>query len=66
MRYKTGPVLAGMLSLGLLAGCGSDNQVTRYEPGVYKGKQDAAASEEAAERRADPLRDRAQSGFADR
>ncbi len=57
-------ILAGVLGAVLLAGCGDD--VTMYEPGVYKGKQDEAATEEAAERRADALRDRAQTGFADR
>ncbi|WP_290653506.1 hypothetical protein [Aquisalimonas sp.] len=51
------------LSLGLLAGCGD---VTLYEPGVYKGSGDETASEEAAERRADALRDRAQAAHTDR
>lgn len=57
-------VAAAVLGLALLGGCGSD--VTMYEPGVYKGKQDASASEEAAEQRAGDLRDRAMTGFADR
>lgn len=64
MRYNKTMILAGILGAGLLAGCGDD--VTMYEPGVYKGKQDPAATEEAAERRSDALRDRAQAGFADR
>ena len=64
MRHSKTMILAGILGAGLLAGCGDD--VTMYEPGVYKGKQDEAATEEAAERRSDALRDRAQAGFADR
>ena len=51
------------LSLALLAGC---SDVTLYEPGVYKGSGDDTASEEAAERRAGSLRDRAQQAHTDR
>lgn len=48
-----------------ISGCGGSD-VTMYEPGVYQGKQDATASQEAAEARAEDLRNRAQTGFADR
>ena len=51
-------------SLIVLVGC-SDG-VTIYEAGVYKGQEDPAASEEAAERRAGPLRERAQQAHTDR
>lgn len=65
MPNKPSLVLCVFLGAGLVAGCGSD-RVTMYEPGVYKGKQDAAASEEAAERRAGDLRSRAERGLTDR
>lgn len=51
-------------SLSLLVACGSD--VTIYEAGVYKGKHDETATEEAAQRRSGDLRDRAQTGMTDR
>lgn len=66
MRQKPALVLAGLLGLVLLSGCGSEDGVTMYEPGVYKGKQDASATEEAAERRSGELRNRAGSAFEDR
>ncbi|MCK8514803.1 hypothetical protein M0534_00455 [Methylonatrum kenyense] len=65
MPRKPLHLLALVLLSGALAACGSE-QTTMYEPGVYKGKEDAAASEEAAERRSGALRSRAERGFADR
>jgi hypothetical protein len=49
--------------IGLLAGCGD---VTQHEPGVYKGKPDPIASEEAAQSRSGPLRERGDLAFTDR
>lgn len=65
MPYKA--ILAVLLvgSLFLLSACDTSD-VTMYEPGVYKGKQDEMATEEAAERRQDQLRDRAMTGMTDR
>lgn len=51
------------LVMVVVAGC---SDVTMYEPGVYKGSGDDTASEEAAERRAGSLRDRAQTAHTDR
>lgn len=51
------------VSLALLAGC---SDVTLYEPGVYKGSVDPTASEEAAERRADDMNERALQAYTDR
>ncbi len=65
MPIKSSVALASVLGMFLLSGCGAPD-VTMYEPGVYKGKQDAAASEEAAAAREGPLRERAQTSFTDR
>lgn len=65
MPRKPFQLLALMVLSVMITACGSDS-VTMYEPGVYKGKQDAAASEEAAENRSGELRSRAERGFADR
>ncbi len=64
MPNKAMLALAAAASLSLLTACGSD--VTIYEAGVYKGKHDETATEEAAQRRQDQLRDRAMTGMTDR
>lgn len=65
MPFKSSLAATTVLGVALvLSGCGSD--VTMYQPGEYQGKQDASASQEAAERREGDLRNRAESGFADR
>ncbi|MCC5857733.1 MAG: hypothetical protein JJT90_06240 [Ectothiorhodospiraceae bacterium] len=64
MPTKAMLALVATMSLFLLIACGSD--VTIYEAGVYKGKHDETATEEAAQRRQDQLRDRAMTGMTDR
>ncbi len=65
MPYKTVWVVLALSGLFLLAACDSSD-VTMYEPGVYKGKPDEMATEEAAAARRDQLRDRAMTGMTDR
>ena len=55
--------LVGGGSLLLLTACGD---VTMYEPGVYKGKHDESATEEAVQQRSGDLRERATAGQTDR
>lgn len=43
-----------------------DSGVTVHEPGVYKGQNDDSATKEAADRRAEPLRQRALTAMTDR
>ncbi|MCP1673606.1 hypothetical protein J2T57_000705 [Natronocella acetinitrilica] len=62
MPKKSFLALFGAGSLFLLTACGD---VTMYEPGVYKGKHDESATEEAVQARTSDLRDRA-SGQTDR
>ncbi|MBA4741233.1 MAG: hypothetical protein H2060_00830 [Azoarcus sp.] len=57
-------VALAFASVSLLSACDSD--MTVYEPGVYKGKHDETATREAAQQRAEPLRERALSGMTDR
>lgn len=64
MPYKAMLVALALASVSLLSACDSD--MTVYEPGVYKGKHDETATREAAQQRAEPLRERALSGMTDR
>lgn len=64
MPYKAMLVALAFASVSLLSACDSD--MTVYEPGVYKGKHDETATREAAQQRAEPLRERAMSGMTDR
>lgn len=64
MPYKAMRVVLAVASLSLLAAC--DSGVTVHEPGVYKGKHDETATKEAAQRRAEPLRERALLAHTDR
>lgn len=64
MPYKTLLAVLMIVSAALLSACDSD--MTVYEPGVYKGNQDEMATQEAAQRRAGPLRERALVGMTDR
>ncbi len=63
MPNKSVLALCGAGCLFLLSACGD---VTMYEPGVYKGKHDETATEEAVQQRSGDLRERAQSGMTDR
>ncbi|MDN3519251.1 hypothetical protein QWY84_16675 [Aquisalimonas lutea] len=63
MPKRTTLCAVAVVTLMLLAGC---SDVTMYEPGVYKGSGDDTASEEAAEARADDLRERARTAHTDR
>lgn len=64
MPYKAMLVALASASLLLLSAC--ESEVSFHEPGVYKGKQDETASEEAAQRRQDELRERARAAMTDR
>ncbi len=64
MPYKAMLAALAVVSVALLSACEPD--VIVHEPGVYKGKPDETATQEAAERRAQPLRDRALTGMTDR
>lgn len=64
MPYKAMLVALALASLSLLSACGSE--VTMHEPGVYKGKVDESATQEAAQRREEPLRERALTAMTDR
>ena len=64
MPYKTMLIALAVTSLTLLSAC--DQEVVFHEPGVYKGKPDETASQEAAQRRESQLRDRAMTGMTDR
>jgi len=63
MPYKAKLVALAIAGLFLTA---CDSGVTVHEPGVYKGKQDETATKEAADRRAEPLRQRALTAMTDR
>lgn len=63
MPYKAKLVALAIAGLFLTA---CDTGVTVHEPGVYKGKQDETATKEAADRRAEPLRQRALAAMTDR
>ncbi len=63
MSYKAMLVSLAIAGLALTA---CDSGVTVHEPGVYKGKSDEMATKEAADRRAEPLRQRAQAAMTDR
>lgn len=63
MPYKAMLVALAVAGL-LLTAC--DSGVTVHEPGVYKGKGDETATKEAADRRAEPLRQRALVAMTDR
>lgn len=63
MPYKS---LLLALAVGALALTACDSGVTVHEPGVYKGKKDESATKEAADRRAEPLRERALMAHTDR
>lgn len=65
MPYKTMLAVLAMVSLSLTA-CGGETDMTRFEPGVYKGKHDETATVEAAQSRQEPLRERALSAMTDR
>lgn len=61
---KRGLLVAGTLAGALmLVGCGDE---IYYEPGVYKGKEDATGTQEAVEARAPQIRDRGDRAFTDR
>lgn len=64
MAYKLLLVALAVASLSLLSAC--DSGVTVHEPGVYKGQQDESATKAAADRRAEPLRERALLAHTDR
>lgn len=64
MPYKTMLAALTIASLFLLTAC--EQEVVFHEPGVYKGKHDETATQEAAEGRQDALRERAMSGMTDR
>lgn len=64
MPYKTMLAALAVASLSLLTAC--QQEVVFHEPGVYKGKKDDTATQEAAQRRQDALRERAMSGMTDR
>lgn len=66
MPYKTMLAVLASASLSLLTACGGETDMTRYEPGVYKGKHDETATVEAAQSRQEPLRERALSAMTDR
>jgi hypothetical protein len=63
MPYKAKLVALAVAGLFLTA---CDSGVTVHEPGVYKGKKDETATKEAADRRAEPLRQRALTAMTDR
>lgn len=63
MPYKAMLVALAVAGLSLTA---CDSGVTVHEPGVYKGKKDETATKEAADRRAEPLRQRALTAMTDR
>lgn len=64
MPYKAMLVALAVASLSLLSAC--ESEVVFHEPGVYKGKHDETATAEAAQRRQEPLRERAMTGMTDR
>lgn len=64
MPYKAMLVALASASLLLLSAC--ESEVSFHEPGVYKGKPDETATEEAAQRRQEQLRERAMTGMTDR
>lgn len=63
MPYK---IMLAVLAVACLSLTACDSGVTVYEPGVYKGKSDEMATQEAAEQRADALRKRALTAMSDR
>lgn len=63
MKAKPARVIAATILLtGLLTAC----DVTVHQPGVYKGKKDPLATQDAAEQRAGALSNRAARAFGDR
>lgn len=64
LPYKAMLVVLAMAGLSVLSAC--ESEVVFHEPGVYKGKPDETATEEAAQRRQEQLRERAMSGMTDR
>lgn len=64
MPYRAMLVALAVTGVALLSAC--ESEVSFHEPGVYKGKHDETATQEAAERRQDQLRERAQTGMTDR
>lgn len=64
MPYKAMLVALAVAGVALLSAC--DSEVVFREPGVYKGKHDETATQEAADSRQERLRERAMTGMTDR
>jgi hypothetical protein len=66
MSYKTMTLAVTLGAALVVAGCGGESEMTRFEPGVYQGKPDPLVEQQASPEQQQRLRERAVTALTDR